>query len=203
MSLAIIHSRAQVGIEAPPVQVEVHLSNGLPSFTMVGLPETAVRESKDRVRSALLSCGLNFPQKRITLSLAPADLPKDGARFDLAIALGLLAASGQIPASALQGHECIGELGLSGEIRPVRGVLPAALACRKAGQRLIIPADNAEEASLVSGLEILASGHLAQLLEHFNGQQQIGLFHSKGLNMQQLPYPDLQEVQGQESATRA
>ena len=96
MSIAIIHSRAQIGVDALPVQIEVHLSNGMPSFTLVGLPETAVRESKDRVRSALLSCGLSFPNRRITLSLAPADLPKDGARFDLAIALGLLAASGPI-----------------------------------------------------------------------------------------------------------
>lgn len=203
MTFAIIHSRAQIGVEAPAVQVETHLSNGLPSFTMVGLPETAVRESKDRVRSALLSCGLSFPQKRITLSLAPADLPKDGARFDLAVAMGLLVASGQVPAQALEQHECIGELGLSGEIRPVRGILPAALAARQRGQKLIIPMDNAEEASLVSGLQILAVEHLGQLVAHLSGSCELANYHSKGLHIQQQPYPDLQEVQGQESAKRA
>lgn len=203
MTFAIIHSRAQVGVEAPQVQVETHLSNGLPSFTLVGLPETAVRESKDRVRSALLSCGLSFPQKRITLSLAPADLPKDGARFDLAIALGLLVASGQVPAQSLQQHECIGELSLSGEVRPVRGVLPAALAARQAQKCLVIAQENAEEASLVSNLPILAVTHLGQLVEHLNGQQQLSTFTSSGLCSNPLPYPDLQEVQGQQAAKRA
>lgn len=114
MSLAIVHSRAQVGVEAPCVSVEAHLANGLPSLTLVGLPETAVRESKDRVRSALLNAGFDFPARRITLNLAPADLPKDGGRFDLAIALGILAASGQLPGTALDGLECLGELALSG-----------------------------------------------------------------------------------------
>lgn len=121
MSLAIVHSRAQVGVEAPCVSVEAHLANGLPSLTLVGLPETAVRESKDRVRSALLNAGFDFPARRITLNLAPADLPKDGGRFDLAIALGILAASGQLPGTTLDGLECLGELALSGAIRPVRG----------------------------------------------------------------------------------
>ncbi|PXB83742.1 magnesium chelatase, partial [Pseudomonas aeruginosa] len=114
-----VHSRAQVGVEAPCVSVEAHLANGLPSLTLVGLPETAVRESKDRVRSALLNAGFDFPARRITLNLAPADLPKDGGRFDLAIALGILAASGQLPGTALDGLECLGELALSGAIRPV------------------------------------------------------------------------------------
>ena len=126
MSLAIVHSRAQLGIDAPAVSVEAHLANGLPSLTLVGLPETAVRESKDRVRSAIQSCGFEFPSRRITLNLAPADLPKDGGRFDLAIALGLLAASGQLPAAALEQVECLGELALSGALRPLKGVLPAA-----------------------------------------------------------------------------
>ena len=112
MSLAIIHSRAQVGVQAPAVSVEVHLANGLPSLTLVGLPEAAVKESKDRVRSAILNAGFNFPARRITLNLAPADLPKDGGRFDLAIALGILAASVQVPALALDNIECLGELSL-------------------------------------------------------------------------------------------
>jgi len=128
MSLAIVHSRAQVGVEAPPVTVEAHLANGLPALTLVGLPETAVKESKDRVRSAILNAAFEFPSKRITLNLAPADLPKDGGRFDLAIALGILAASGQVPAPSLDAYECLGELALSGAVRPVQGVLPAALA---------------------------------------------------------------------------
>ena len=122
MSLAIVHSRAQVGVEAPPVTVEAHLANGLPSLALVGLPETAVKESKDRVRSAILTSGFDFPARRITLSLAPADLPKDGGRFDLSIALGILAASAQIPAQSLTGIECLGELALSGALRPVQGL---------------------------------------------------------------------------------
>ena len=122
MSLAIVHSRAQVGVEAPAVTVEVHMANGLPSLTLVGLPETAVKESKDRVRSAILNSALQYPARRITLNLAPADLPKDGGRFDLAIALGILAASGQLPIKALEQVECLGELALSGAIRPVQGL---------------------------------------------------------------------------------
>lgn len=122
MSLALVHSRAQVGVEAPAVTVEAHLANGLPSLALVGLPETAVKESKDRVRSALLTSGFEFPLRRITLSLAPADLPKEGGRFDLAVALGILAASGQVPAAALEQLECLGELALSGALRPVHGL---------------------------------------------------------------------------------
>lgn len=120
MSLAIINSRAQLGLDAPLVRVEVHLSSGLPSLSLVGLPETAVRESKDRVRSAIINSDLSFPQKRITLSLAPADLPKDGSRYDLAIATALLAASGQVLPEQLPQLELLGELGLSGQVRPVR-----------------------------------------------------------------------------------
>ena len=157
MSLAIVYSRAQVGVEAPAVTVEVHLANGLPALTLVGLPETAVKESKDRVRSAILNSGFDFPARRITLNLAPADLPKDGGRFDLAIALGILAASGQMPAAALEQVECLGELALSGAIRPVQGVLPAALVARAAGRALVVPMANAEEASLASGLTVIAA----------------------------------------------
>lgn len=137
MSLAIVHSRAQIGVEAPAVTVEAHLANGLPALTLVGLPETAVKESKDRVRSAILTSGFDFPARRITLNLAPADLPKDGGRFDLSIALGILAASGQLPNERLDKLECLGELALSGALRPVQGVLPAALAARAAGRAQI------------------------------------------------------------------
>lgn len=160
MSLAIINSRAQLGLDAPLVRVEVHLSNGLPSLSLVGLPETAVRESKDPVRSAIINSDLSFPQKRITLSLAPADLPKDGSRFDLAIATALLAASGQVLAEQLPQLELLGELGLSGQVRPVRGVLPASLAAHKAGRSLVVPTANAEETALVPGLTLYAVEHL-------------------------------------------
>lgn len=203
MSLAVIHSRAQVGVEAPSVTVEAHLANGLPSLTLVGLPETAVKESKDRVRSAIQSSGFDFPSRRITLNLAPADLPKDGGRFDIAIALGLLAASGQIPSEALQSIECLGELALSGAIRPVQGVLPAALAARDAGRALIVPKENAEEACLASGLRVYAAGHLLELAAHFNGHTPIAPYEANGLLRQSPPYPDLADVQGQLAAKRA
>lgn len=203
MSLAIVHSRAQVGVEAPAVTVEAHLANGLPSLALVGLPETAVKESKDRVRSAILNCAFEFPPRRITLNLAPADLPKDGGRFDLAIALGILAASGQVPSSALEQLECLGELALSGAIRPVQGVLPAALAARAAGRTLVVPKANAEEASLASGLKVIAVEHLLEVAAHLNGQTPIAPYQAQGLLRQTLPYPDLAEVQGQIAAKRA
>ncbi|KAF1003844.1 MAG: Competence protein ComM [Pseudomonas sp.] len=202
MSLAIVHSRAQVGVEAPAVTVEVHMANGLPSLTLVGLPETAVKESKDRVRSAILNAALQYPSRRITLNLAPADLPKDGGRFDLAIALGILAASVQVPALMLDNVECLGELALSGAVRAVKGVLPAALAARKAGRTLMVPRDNAEEACLASGLKVLAVDHLLQAVAHLNGLQPIEPFASNGLLYQNKPYPDLSEVQGQLAAKR-
>lgn len=203
MSLAIIHSRAQVGVQAPAVSVEVHLANGLPSLTLVGLPETAVKESKDRVRSAILNAGFDFPARRITLNLAPADLPKDGGRFDLAIALGILAASRQLPTEALDNVECLGELALSGTVRPVRGVLPAALAARDAGHRLLVPRANAEEACLASGLTVIAVDHLLEAVAHLNGQAPIPPCAPQGLPLNHTPYPDLSEVQGQLAAKRA
>jgi magnesium chelatase family protein len=150
MSLAIVYSRAQVGIDAPLVSVEVHLSNGLPGLSIVGLPEAAVKESKDRVRGAILNSRFEFPVRRITINLAPADLPKEGGRFDLPIALGILEASGQVPLENLKHHEYLGELALGGELRWVRGVLPAALACREAGRALLAPKTNADEATLAS-----------------------------------------------------
>lgn len=203
MSLAIVHSRAQTGVQAPAVSVEVHLANGLPALTLVGLPEAAVKESKDRVRSAILNAGFDFPARRITLNLAPADLPKDGGRFDLAIALGILAASVQVPTLALENVECLGELALSGAVRPVRGVLPAALAARQAGRTLMVPRANAEEACLASGLKVIAVEHLLEAVAHFNGHTPIEPYASDGLLYQNRPYPDLNEVQGQLAAKRA
>ena len=203
MSLAIVHSRAKLGIQAPLVSVEVHLANGMPGMTLVGLPETAVRESKDRVRSALSNSQLDFPGlRRITINLAPADLPKEGGRFDLAIALGLLCASGQIDAEVLGDYECLGELALSGQLRPVQGVLPAALACRDAGRTLLLPEANAHEAALVRGLRIITAGHLLALVAHLRGEQPLPPFSSE-LPAAGTSYPDLSDVQGQAQAKRA
>ena len=204
MSLAIVHSRAKLGIQAPPVTVEVHLANGMPSLTLVGMPETAVRESKDRVRSALQNARLEFPSlKRITINLAPADLPKEGGRFDLAIALGLLAASKQIPADSLQHCEVLGELALSGELRPVQGVLPAALACREQQRTLLIPLANAAEAALVPGVQIIAAEHLLELCQHLRGEQLLPPVEAAAQPARDEHAADLAEVQGQAQAKRA
>ena len=178
MSLAVVNTRAKLGINAPLVSVEVHLSNGLPSFHMVGLPETAVKESKDRVRSAILNSHFDFPARRITVNLAPAELPKEGSRFDLAIAVAILAASGQVPLDQLDQYEFIGELALSGDTRGVDAVLPAALGCLHQGKRLIISRHNAEEASLVDGLEILPCTHLLDVSGHLLQQTQLQLWDS-------------------------
>ncbi len=203
MSLAILNSRAQVGIDAPPVVVEVHIANGLPGLSIVGLPELAVRESKDRVRGALINSQFEFPARRITINLAPADLPKEGGRFDLPIALGILAASGQLPLAALAAHEFLGELALSGELRPVNGILPAALAARDAGHTLIIPQQNAIEASLVTNLAAHTATHLLEVCRHLTGLQQLELLQKN----HNLPLPetllDLAEVKGQQQARRA
>ncbi len=153
MSLAIVHTRANIGVEAPAVTVETHLSNGLPGMAIVGLPATAVRESRERVRCAILNAGMIFPARRMTINLAPADLPKSGGRYDLAIAVGILAASGQLPVEALAHCEMLGELALTGELRVVDGILPAALAARDARRRLILPTASHAEACLVRDLE--------------------------------------------------
>src|SRR6056297_2505730 len=139
MDLSVIYSRALAGIDAPLVQVETHLSNGLPAFHIVGLPETAVRESRDRVRCALLNSHFEFPYRRITVNLAPADLPKEGGRFDLPIALGVLGASGQVPVDSLSDCEFLGELSLDGALRPLKGVLPAVLAAWQEQRSLLVP----------------------------------------------------------------
>ncbi|WP_415895510.1 YifB family Mg chelatase-like AAA ATPase [Neptuniibacter sp. PT34_22] len=204
MSLAIAYTRAQVGIDAPAVTVEVHLSGGLPSFSIVGLPEAAVKESRERVRSALINSGFEFPQRRITVNLAPADLPKEGGRYDLAIAVGILAATNQLPAKSLADVELIGELALSGELRPVTGVLPVALACRSEQRHLLLPEMNQNEALMASDLSVLPSGHLLQVCAHLQGselipvaQAQVQAFTSDGSG------PDLGDVKGQAQAKRA
>lgn len=205
MSLALVRTRAQLGLDAPPVTVEVHLSPGLPGLAIVGLPEAAVRESKDRVRSALMTSGFEFPQRRITISLAPADLPKDGSRFDLPIALGILAANGQLPVQALAGAEFLGELSLSGELRPITGVLPASLACRDAGHTLFVPQANAAEAARPRGAVVRAGDHLLAIYAHLNGQQPLPLQLAVAIPEAEeiRGLPDLADVKGQHQARRA
>ena len=173
MGLSLVHSRGCAGVEAPQITVEVHLSGGLPSMHLVGLPETAVRESKDRVRSALINSGFKWPQSRITISLAPAELPKDGGGFDLPIALGILAASKQIPVTFLDGCEFLGELSLNGELRSVRGVLPAAIRSRDCNRTLIVPDSNSAEAALVNGGEKYSGFSLLDISDWLAGNKQL------------------------------
>ena len=203
MSIAITYSRAQVGIEAPLVTIEVHITRGLPSLSMVGLPETAVKESKDRVRSAIINNSFDFPLGRITINLAPADLPKEGARFDLAIALGILAASKQIPKPPLADYEFIGELALTGELRPVKGALPFAQACREAKHDLILPADSADEAAFISGLAIYPARHLLDVYAHLSGTEALTVYRGKPVTYNSEHALDMADIRSQHHAKRA
>lgn len=203
MALAIVHSRAKIGVDAPSVTIEVHLSNGLPGLTIVGMPETAVRESKDRVRSALLNSHFEFPARRITINLAPADLPKEGGRFDLAIALGILAASEQLPAEQLADTEVIGELALSGELRSIDGVLPTALACARAGKSLIAPIGNASEAALSKNTVVYGAQHLLEVCAHLNGKQPLVPSTTSIPGSIDIPAGDISDIVGQHQAKRA
>lgn len=203
MSLAIVYSRGSQGIHAPLVTVEVHISNGLPSLSIVGLPETAVKESKDRVRGALLNSRLEFPTRRITVNLAPADLPKEGGRFDLPIAIGILAASGQITSVELGNLEFIGELSLGGQLRIVKGVLPISVQTKNAGRSLLLPRDNQTEAALVNGASIISADHLLELCAHLNGQKQIAATAPTAPNSAYEAALDFRDVHGQYQAKRA
>lgn len=217
MSLALVQSRALLGLQAPSVTVEVHLANGLPSFTLVGLAETEVKEARERVRSALQNAGLEFPHnKRITVNLAPADLPKDSGRFDLPIALGILAASGQIDAARLAGYEFAGELSLSGELRPVRGALATSLALRSlpVAVRLVLPPGSAEEAALVPDAQVYRARHLLDVVRQFllpgsAAAENAGASDGGWTRVANavLPvataYADLADVKGQAGAKRA
>lgn len=203
MSLAIVYSRAQLGIDAPLVSVEVHLTNGLPSLSMVGLPEAAVKEAKDRVRSALLNSQFEFPARRVTVNLAPADLPKEGGRYDLAIALGILQASGQLPDNALDGYEVVGELALSGALRAVPGVIPVAIQAQRAGRSLIIASGNAEEAALVDTARVLSADNLLSVCGHFLGQSPLPEVVAKNAVDTAPGCEDLADVRGQYHAKRA
>jgi len=203
VSLATLFTRAQTGMQAPLVRVEIHLSGGLPRFSIVGLPETAVKESKDRVRSALVNSRFEFPRGRITVNLAPADLPKQGGRFDLAIAVGILAAQDRLPSDQLSQLELYGELSLNGQLRRVRGILPAALAASRAGRSLIVPFDSAEEAALIEGLKVYPAAHLLDVCGHLDGAGALER-HARAVN--DVPVPskiDLADVRGQQLAKRA
>ncbi len=202
MELSVVYSRALAGMEAPLVRVETHLSNGLPAFHIVGLPETAVRESKDRVRCALLNSHFSFPDRRITVNLAPADLPKEGGRFDLPIALGILTASGQVPRERLADHEFLGELALDGGLRAVPGAIPAAAATIESGRHLVVPADSAPLAALAPGSRVVPATDLLTLCAHLNGSCPISCCKAEPVQCA-LPYPDLKDVRGQQGARRA
>lgn len=202
MNLATVYSRAKCGISAPNVTVEVHLSNGLPALNIVGLPETAVKESKDRVRSALLNAHFEFPTRRITINLAPADLPKEGGRFDLPIALGILAASGQIPLESLHDREFIGELGLNGELRAISGTLPAAIACAEQNRALYVPQANTAECALVKHATVYGISTLSELCAHLHNR--LSLTRVEAIapnNIESLL--DLSDIRGQAHAKRA
>ncbi len=203
MSLAIVHSRASVGVEAPEVTVEVYISKGMPGFNLVGLPETTVKESRDRVRSAIIHSGFEFPSKRITVNLAPADLPKEGGRFDLPIALGILAASEQIPEEVLGQYEFLGELALSGELRPVKGVIPAALSASNMSRCLIVPRDNGDQAALVAPDTHKSAESLIQVCQALFGEHQLGLHRDKPIEATTHSERDLRDIIGQQQGKRA
>jgi len=202
MSLAVLHSRALAGMDAPPVTVEVHLANGLPSFTIVGLPDTEVRESRDRVRAALANCRFEFPARRVTVNLAPAELPKEGGRFDLPIALGILAASRQVSSDSLDAYEFAGELSLSGELRPVRGALSMTLGSAKSGRTFVLPRDSADEGILAGGARVLAAGSLLDVCAHLAGEARLQSPARTPCPVA-CDYPDLNEVKGQAHVKRA
>lgn len=204
MSLAITYARASVGIHAPLVTVETHITGGFPGFRIVGLAETAVKESKERVRSALMNSQFQFPKDRITVNLGPADLPKSGGRFDLAIAIGILAASKQIPSKELDQYELAGELGLNGELRPIKGAISCALATQKANRNLIISKKNAFEASLSGHMGIYTAGHLLSVCAHFKKKSTLPAVALPTFNLdEQQIKTDLANVRGQEHAKRA
>lgn len=202
MNPALVHSRALAGAEAPEVAVEVHLANGLPAFLVVGLPDTEVKESRERVRAALLTAGFEFPARKIVVSLAPADLPKASGRFDLPIALGILAASGQLAEAALDCHEFAGELSLSGTLRPVRGALAMARAVRLAGRTLVLPSASAVEAALVAGVPVLGAPSLLAVCAHLDGSGPLARAEPPQWPAVP-PGPDLSEIRGQMGARRA
>lgn len=203
MPLATVFSRAKLGIDAPLVTVEVHLSGGLPAFNIVGLPEATVRESRDRVRSAIVNSRFEFPVSRITVNLAPADLPKEGGRFDLPIAVGILLASGQVPAKSTEGYEFIGELGLSGELRPVSAALPGAVEAGEASRIMVLPKGNGGLGSLLPPEQVREASSLIDVAQYLHGQQDLPLGSNASDTHPATALPDLIDVKGQTAAKRA
>lgn len=203
MAMASVLSRAQYGMEAPLVRVEADVGSGLPSFTVVGLPETVVKESKDRVRAAITNSNFEFPPGRVIVNLSPADLPKEGCRFDLPIAVGILLASGQIPKGNLENCELYGELSLSGEVRPVKGALLAALAATRVEHSMIIPPSNESETGLVENSRAALAHHLLDVIEHARGSQVLRFHSGNPPHYQSVSLNDLKEVRGQAHAKRA
>lgn len=205
--LAVVLSRAEFGVAAPQVRVEVHISRGLPSLSIVGMPETAVKESKDRVRAAIMNSGFEFPPHRITINLSPADIPKGGGRYDLPIALGVLAASEQIIPDRLEHTEFVGELALGGQLRGIRGILPVVSAVSEANRRLVVPGSNTAEAALVQSCDCLAADTLHQVCEWLCGDRELSLMphHPSSKKPVSLTNTraDISEVKGQEQAKRA
>ena len=202
MSVAVLYSWALAGTEAPLVTVETHLANGLPAFTIVGLPETEVKEAKDRVRAALQNSRFEFPARRITVNLAPADLPKESGRFDLPIALGILAASGQVPRERLNGMEWAGELALTGELRPIRGALAMVYGASREGRGFVLPEASAREAALVGDVPVYAARSLLDVCAFLHGRRPLERA-APALHAPGAAYPDMQEVRGQGAAKRA
>lgn len=202
MPLAIVHSRAQLALQAPAVQVEVHIAAGLPAFQVVGLVETSVREARDRVRSALQNCGFQFPDRKITVNLAPADLPKESGRFDVAIAVAILIASGQLPEGCCEGFELFGELGLAGDIRDLQGEIPLVLACHQAKRAAIVPMPAAERAQWLPDVKLHGTHHLLQVHSFLLKQQALPAIRPAEEGVRQ-PYPCFSEVRGQAACKRA
>ena len=202
MSFASVLSRVQYRMEAPRVRVEAHLGGGLLLFAVVGLPEAVVRESRARVRAALITAGFEFPAGRITINLSPADFPTAGGRFDLPIALGVLTASGQVDERALAGIEFFGELSLGGELRAIRGALPAALHAARAGHALVVPGPNAAEARLVAAARVAAAWHLHDVTRHLGGVQPLEFRSGARPPVADRGLPDLADVHGQARARR-
>src|SRR5437667_6352199 len=196
MPTAVLHSRALSGFDAPPVAVEVHLAGGLPAFNLVGLPDTEVRESRDRVRAALQNAQFEFPARKVTVNLAPADLPKESGRFDLPIALGILAATGQIPADAFEHYEFAGELALTGDLRPIRGALAMTLKAHRDGRAFVLPESSALEAALVRDAIVHPARSLLAVCAHLTGRELLPRFVSQRMPIADEA-PDLADVKGQ------
>jgi len=203
MSLSVVYTRANLGIDAPLVTIEVHLSNGMPAFQLVGLPGASVKESRDRVRSALINAGFEFPSKKITVNMAPADLPKGGGRFDLAIAVGIIAASEEMPPAQLEEFEFVGELALSGELRSIQGALPMAFAAKRSRRQLVLPTTNASEAALVTDASVLSASTLFEVYLHLVGKQFLPAAEIDASKASTPDYGDLSEIIDQQHAKRA